>query len=222
MKPLSASHLIFGLCLFLISIQSYADQWYHVELIVFEQLDTITDEQWPIMPDEIITGALSPDMASSFIQPASNSSLNNVAARLSRSSQYRIHYHQSWQQFIMRKGRAKAVNITSSDGLIEGTIRLDKATYLHASLDLWLKQNIGLTNNWSDASPQGTEIHGPRNPHLEESRRIRSNQLYFFDQPKMGALLKLTPIKTPVAVQANLEPLESFSLPNEAASTASE
>lgn len=222
MKPFSITRFITAFILLLISIPSYADQWYHVELIVFEQLDTITDEQWPPMPDDVLTGSLTTDMATSFIQPASNESLNNVAARLNRSSQYRVHYHQSWQQFIMRKGRAKTINIISADSLIEGTIRLDKATYLHASLDLWLKQNTGLVNSWSDGSPQGTDISAPRNPHLEESRRIRSNKLYFFDHPKMGALLKLTPIKTPAAVQADLEPLETFSLPNEASSTASE
>lgn len=204
------------------SAQAQADQWYHVELVVFEQLDAITDEQWPLMSDEVMTGSLDPNMATSLIQPASNDSLNNIAARLSRSSQYRVHYHDSWKQYIMKKGRAQAVNITSNDGLVEGTIRLDKATYLHASLDLWLKLNTDSINSWSDSSPQGTDITALRNPHLEESRRIRSNKLYFFDHPKTGAILKLTPIKTPAAVQANLEPLETFSLPNEATPIANE
>lgn len=225
MKPISISRFITALILLLLlllSSQSYADQWYQVELVVFEQIDTVTDEQWPTMPDELMTGSLTPDMANTFIQPASNENLNNIAERLNRSPQYRVHYHQSWKQFIMRKGRAKAVNIISTDGMIEGTIRLDKATYLHASLDLWLKENTGLKNSWSDSSPQGTDLSGPRNPHLDESRRIRSKELYFFDHPKLGALLKLTPIKTPAAIQATLEPLETFSLPNEAASTASE
>jgi hypothetical protein len=202
MKLLSATRFITAFILLLTSIQSYADQWYHVEFIVFEQLSSITDEQSPPMSDAITAGSLTPGMATSLIQPATNNTLNSIASRLSSSSQYRVHYHQSWQQYIMRKGSAKAVNIISADGLVEGTVRLDKATYLHASVDLWLKKNTGQVNNWSDASSKGTNINAPRNPHLLESRRIRSDELDFFDHPKMGALLKITPIKMPAAVQA--------------------
>jgi hypothetical protein len=206
MKPLSATHFITAFILLLTSIQSHADQWYHVELVVFEQLNTITDEQWPPMVDNGIIASLSPGMASSLIQPATNNSLNGSASLLSSSSQYRVHYHQAWQQYIRRKGSAKAIKITSTNGLIEGTVLLDKATYLHASVDLWLKKPTGQLNSWSDGSPTGTNINAPRNPRLVESRRIRSNELDFFDHPKIGALLKITPIKTPTAVQANLEP----------------
>lgn len=222
MKLLSTTHFITAFIFILISMKSHADQWYHVELIVFEQLDTITDEQWPVMPDEVPKGSLTPSMATSLIQPASNESLDNTAASLNQSSQYRVHYHKAWKQYIMRKGRAEAINITSNDGLIEGTIRLDKATYLHASIDVWLKLNNNSVNSWSDSLPEGTNISVLRNPNLKESRRIRSDKLYFFDHPKTGALLKLTPIKTPAVVQANLEALETFSLPNEAAPTKNE
>lgn len=200
MKLLSITRFITAFVLLLASIQSYADQWYHVELVVFEQLNTGTDEQWPQMSGNAITASLAPGMANSLIQPATNNTLNSIASRLSSSSQYRVHYHQSWQQYIMRKGSAKAVKISSANGLIEGTVRLDKASYLHASLNLWLKQNTGQVNSWSDDASTGTNINAPRNPHLVESRRIRSNELDFFDHPKMGALLKITPIKTPAGV----------------------
>jgi hypothetical protein len=202
MKLLSSARFITAFILLLTSIQSCADQWYHVELIVFEQLSTINDEQSPPILGTITTGSLIPGMASSLIQPATNNTLNSIASRLSSSSEYRVHYHQSWQQYIMRKGSAKAVNIISSDGLVEGTVRLDKATYLHATVDLWLKKKTEQVNSWSDASSKGNTIDAPRNPHLVESRRIRSNKLDFFDHPKMGALLKITPIKMPAAVQA--------------------
>ena len=203
MKLLSATRFITAFILLLISISSYAAQWYHVELVVFEQLSTNTDEQWPPMLDSVTADTLTPGMATALIQPATNNTLNSVASRLSSSSQYRVHYHRAWQQYIRRKGSAKAIKIISTDGLIEGTVRLDKATYLHATVDLWLKQNTSQVNSWSDGSSKGTDINAPRNPHLVESRRIRSNKLDFFDHPKMGALLKITPIKTPAAVQGD-------------------
>ena len=220
------AQLFLSACLLLSSFQLHAQQWYHVELIVFEQLDTITDEQWPQMTvfsnselatdiEESLTQPamtesptnseteLLPGMKTSLIQPAAKETLNNAANRLSRSSRYRVHYHNAWQQPIMTKRSSKAIKVHSDDDLIEGNIRLYKATYLHAALDLWLKQNtdpITPINSWSDFSPDGEIIEAPRNPHLIESRRVRSKKLYFFDHPKMGALLQLTPIETPEAV----------------------
>jgi peptidoglycan-binding protein CsiV len=239
--------LILSACLLLLSFQLHAQQWYHVELIVFEQLNTITDEQWPQMTEfsnselssdaetslvqpttESLTNSeteLLPDMETPLIQPTVTESLNNAASRLSRSSRYQVHYHNAWQQPIMTKRRAKAIKIHSGNDLIEGNIRLYKATYLHAALDLWLKQNtdpISPINSWSDFSPEGEVIEAPRNPNLEESRRVRAKKLYFFDHPKMGALLQLTPIETPEAVRVDLEQLETYSLPTEAESTVSE
>lgn len=219
MKNLSLPQFLIALSLLAFSINSYADQWYHVELIVFEQLDTVTDEQWPQMP-ELTAALLTPQSVSKLIQPASNESLLNSAERLNRSAAYQVHYHSSWQQPIMRKRSAKFINIQSNDELIQGKMRLYKSTYLHAALDLWFVENSTHVNSWSDVSPDGIgiDIDAPRNPHLIESRRIRSKKLYFFDHPKMGALLKLTPIDTPTAVQDS-ESLETYSLPTEASPT---
>lgn len=243
-----STRFILSACLLLLSSQLHADQWYHVELIVFEQLDTITDEQWPQMTEFSDTGLSSdaetsltqaattesltnsetkllPGMETPLIQPATIESLINAASRLNRSSRYQVYYHNAWQQPIMTKPSSKAIKVHSDNDLIEGDIRLYKATYLHAALDLWLKQNtapITPINSWSDLSPDGEVIEAPRNPHLKESRRVRSKKLYFFDHPKMGALLKLTPIETPEAVRVDLEKLETYSLPTEAQSTVSE
>ena len=95
----------------------------------------------------------------------------------------------------MKKSRAKSVNIISGNNQIEGSLRLYKSTYLYAAANLWLKNGAGT-------------------PNLKEVRRIRSNKLYFFDHPKMGAILQLTPIK---AQAAAVEPdkLETFSLTEE-------
>ena len=202
------------------SMSSHAAQWYHVELIVFEQLDTVTDEQWPQMP-ELKTAPLTPQSISKLIQPAKNETLLNSVERLNRSAAYQVHYHSAWQQPIMRKRSAKFIDIHSDNELIQGEMRLYKSTYLHAALDLWLVENTAQVNSWSDVSPDGVDIDMPRNPHLLESRRIRSKKLYFFDHPKMGALLKLTPIETPLAVQDS-ESLETYSLPTEAAPTVTE
>jgi len=221
MKSHLLPQLLITLSLLVFSINSHADQWYHVELIVFEQVDTITDEQWPEMID-IKAAKLTPSTSSKLIQPAKNESLLNSASRLNSSPRYQVHYHQAWQQPIMKKRRAQAVAVNSENELIEGSIRLYKSTYLHAALNLWLKENSIPVTSWSDVSLDGDIIDVPRNPNLKESRRIRSKKMYFFDHPKLGAVLQLTPIDTPVAIQATEEALESYSLPTEAAPTAAE
>lgn len=166
----------------------YAQQWYHVELIVFEQLNSVSDEQAPIatVPDS----PFSPSTANTLIQPSENSTLLESANKLRRSPFYQVHYHQSWRQPIQTKSQAKSLQIISADDMIHGQIRLHKGTYLFATLDLQLNRVSRQNNSWSDAS----EI---RKPYLQDSRRVRSKKLHFFDHPKLGALLKLTPIASP-------------------------
>ena len=223
MKTYSFTQLVLAFVILTFSISSHAAQWYHVELIVFEQLDTVTDEQWPQMP-KLKSARLSPRSSSKIIKPTRNSTLLNTVSRLNRSESYRVHYHSSWKQPIMRKRSAKFINIHSGNGLIQGKMRLYKSTYLHAALDLWLVENTTQVNSWSDGgdvSPDSINIDAPRNPHLSESRRIRSKKIYFFDHPKMGVLLKLTPIESPISIQSN-DKLETYSLPVEAAPTVTE
>ena len=173
-----------------------AEQWYHVEVIAFEQLNNSTDEQWPdsnLLPN----ASLTPSMATNIIQPAKISALNDSAQRLRQSSQYRVHYHRAWQQPIKKKRAAKAVKLSSPDSQIGGSIRLYKGTYLYASV------NLSLNNSSS------------RSPKMAESRRVRSKKLHFFDHPKIGFLLQLTPIQTPGSI-AKTQNLETYSLPDEA------
>jgi hypothetical protein len=171
-------HFLSILLLCSLSSAALAQQWYHVELIVFEQLNTYTDEAWPTTAFDI-DAPLSPSVSGKLIHPAKNRTLIQTAERLQKSRDYRVLYHQSWQQPIMTKSHSRSVKIQSSDGAINGSIRFFKSTYLHAALDIQLLQ-------------------GDQSPRLTESRRIRKKKLYFFDHPKLGALLQITPIETTV------------------------
>ena len=174
MKTTRFLHFISITLLLSLSSYAHAQQWYHVEVIVFEQLNTYTDEAWPETSFEL-SAPLSPSVSGERIHPAKNSTLIQTATRLNSSQDYRVLYHKSWQQPIMTKSKSQGVNIQSSDGSVTGSIRFFKSTYLHAALDLQLMQ-------------------GGQSPRLIESRRIRSKKLYFYDHPKMGALLQITPL----------------------------
>ncbi|PHS25771.1 MAG: hypothetical protein COA83_04985 [Methylophaga sp.] len=181
MKRTYFLHLLGMILLWSLSSSAHAQQWYHVELIVFEQLNSYTDEAWPETSFDI-NAPLNPSVSGKLIRPAKNSTLIQTAARLQKSADYRVLYHNSWQQPIMTRSNSRAVNIQSADSSISGSVRFFKSTYLHAALDLQLMQ-------------------GEQSPRLIESRRIRNKKLYFYDHPKMGALLQITPIE-PDAIAA--------------------
>ncbi|WP_152417604.1 CsiV family protein [Methylophaga lonarensis] len=190
---------------------AYAQQWYQVELVVFENLSPISSEASPAMPMQE-AAPLTVDTRNNRIQPASREELSAVADRLRRSSGYRVHTHLAWQQPILGPRQSQAVAVTSDNNLINGQIRLRRGTYLHADLDLWFMENTG-AGAWSDSgSLSSANYSGPRNPNLKESRRVRSGQLHYFDHPRFGALLKLTAVDAP---DAALQSPESFSLPAE-------
>jgi hypothetical protein len=173
---------LFFIGLMTVSYATYAEQWYHVELIVFEQLDSVSDELAPVA--RVPNATYTPNSTSDMIQPAANSTLNDSAARLKNSRRYQVHYHQSWKQPIKTKANAKSVAINSN--LIDGRVRLHKGTYLYATVDLQLDR-ASRQDDWS-------ETGGTRKPYLKEARRVRSGKLQFFDHPNIGALLKLTPL----------------------------
>ena len=161
---------------------SLAEQWYHVELVVFEQLDSVSDEQAPVA--RVPNASFDPNTTNDMMQPAANKTLTGSASRLKKSPRYQVHYHQSWKQPLKTKANAKSVAINNS--LINGSVRLHKGTYLYATVDLQLDRATQ-TDDWS-------EVGGQRKHYLKETRRVRRDKLHFFDHPHLGALLKLTPI----------------------------
>ena len=205
---------------FSLQIQAETQQWYHVEMIVFENIDVITDEQWPEMPEsyqaEIAETAAIVEATTEVDLPVeeviATDSLNDIASRLKKSPRYQIHYHQAWQQPIMEKHLAEDLDIQSEDKLIDGTLRLYKSIYLHAALNLWLLENnlpeqdeqAAIINDFSDELVEGVDIDDAiRNPNLVETRRIRSKKTYYFDHPKLGVILQLDPIDTPESALAD-------------------
>ena len=181
---------------------SNAEQWYQVELIVFEIVEPIGTEQSPIK--FVPTGDFWPGTENEFMQPAENSTLLDSANKLKNSPLYHLHYHQSWQQPIKTKSHAKSINIESANEMVLGQISLHKATYLHVTLDIQLNSTYPQEN----ASPN---IEGVPKPYLAQTRRIRSNKLHFFDHPNMGVLLKLSPVGSPINDQESLIPPAQYS-----------
>lgn len=199
---LAASTLLF-------SMTASAQQWYHIELVMFERLSGANAETWPEMTS-IRQGSLSPNSSNKYIQPAATGSLSGVVSRLNNSANYRVQYYKAWNQPIMSKGSAKSVRIESDNGLIEGALRLYRMSYMHADIDVWFKEN----------GFKRADSAQPQNPQLKQIQRIKSKKLIYLDHPRIAAILELTPIATP-AVAVSKTP-ESYSLQETASATENE
>jgi hypothetical protein len=200
----------------ILSTSAFAQQWYHVELVVFERLSGANAEHWPVM-NNIRSGSLSPQMANNQIQPAAVETLAGVSQRLQNASNYRVHYHKAWQQPMLSKGSARSIQINSDNGLVEGALKLYRVNYLHADIDLWFKENGSSLSNWNAATPDGVDLGGPRNPNLSQIRRIKSKALNYFDHPRIAAILQLTPVAAPASAVSKTP--ESYSLPETSEAT---
>lgn len=211
MKSLHLVRSMVFVALMSFGVAAQAQQWYHVELIVFEVLNPADNEQSPVFalqdPAPLRVG-----MANNAIQPASNKNLTDIAQRLRNSAGYRVISHETWQQAVGNRNRAQAVAIEADR--VKGQVRFHIATYLHANLDLWLQEG-----NRSVDSDSFQTFHQPR---LLELRRIRSRQVHYFDHPRFGAILQLIPVSTPDQVLSNMTGSETYSLPAEGEATTSE
>lgn len=183
----------------LLALSSHAcsEQWYHIELLVFEHTVTSNDEESPQIKYLKQVPSTS-NIAIRLIQPAINEILVIEAQQLDYSLDYQVYYHQSWQQPVLKKIFSQVITVQSKDALINGSICFYRDNYLYVQLDLWLIQNVKLSNIWSGTLLNNTHIGATQTPNLRESRRIYSNKLHFFDHPKLGVLIQLIPIDTPM------------------------
>lgn len=165
---------------------------YIVELVVFQNLDpnAANTEHWPEDPGfPTVETAIDLSEASLFnpgfeLQHPQEHRMTGAAARLNQSGRYRVLLHLSWKQPALSENEAQSVHIKSvpqntGGVIIDGTVRLYRARYLHLSADLILFPEFDLSNLFR----------------LQQSRRMRSNELHYLDHPVFGILAQVTPVE---------------------------
>lgn len=174
---------------------------YEVEVLVFRNLmpSLVGNELWtqdtvnPVIKD--LANAVSPVPA-----PPVDSVLSDAAIALSGNPHYQLLVHDSWIETAETRFASKPVRISASEPgnpqELDGTVRFYLNQYMHVVLHLLLKE---------PAPDSGASIFGaPAAPvlyRLDDQRRIRPNQVNYFDHPMFGVLLRVTrvPATTPVA-----------------------
>ena len=179
-------------------------KWYQVEMIVFEHLiPDSSGELWNAgnVPDysnaiELVTG---PDGSNAFkMLPSSRHKLGGVNKVLKLSREYRPVYHVAWQQPELRKSRAKKVHIKNPEARINGTVNLRGGHLLHLDLDisyfidLYIESVTSFTEEGSEEVVMEDIIMTGTYAQMKETRRIKLNELHYFDHPLFGVLMRVT------------------------------
>jgi hypothetical protein len=166
------------LCCF--DTQAIAATLYDVEVIVFRHLAASDDgEQWPANTTVADDGfARTPLQQGLEDLPDSQFALNGVAGALQRSSAYQVLAHLLWRQAGYDRHSAVPYLINTAQGSaqygLDGSITLIRERYLHLAIDLTLTSPGSLYR-------------------LNETRRMRSGELHYFDNPHFGVIARITP-----------------------------
>lgn len=151
-----------------------AEGAYQIELIVFSQsmpntevFDQVDSQiNWPTDLTEL----------SAYNKP-DNTMLDDSYAALSKDPTYRPVLHAAW---IQQAGNA-SVHIQSSDGKLNGYVRMQQEQGLQMTVDLEFASK-------EDGYGKAVVYR------LNEKRSIKLNEVYYLDHPKFGGVAKISPI----------------------------
>ena len=186
--------------------------WYTVEVLVFQHLSDagLYAEHWPAEPgapavEEALSlsleagggGEQTDDRPAFRLLGRSALQLGEAAGRLKRSAGYRPLLHVAWLQPGYTRSDARKVHIhtnlpnrfrttgeldLSDRHVVDGTLRLSRARYLHLEADLLHQREIPID------APINVDLF-----RLQESRRMRSREVHYIDHPLFGLLVLVTP-----------------------------
>ena len=185
---------ILGLALLaapLAAVPAASTTLYDIEVLVFENRQPGLEggEAWKDIRKEL--GDLEEAAVPEGV-PAPDSALSQAAAALDRGGQHRILVHKRWQQNADAKSATTPLRLQSTDNELDGTLRFYLSRFLHVELNLTLQED----RRESGAKPY----------QLTEHRRVRPQEIHYFDHPKLGALVRVTQVGKPETVRPAKKP----------------
>ena len=162
---------------------------YEIEVVVFENRlpDLEGGELWARDPDKSATADMN-EAVSVGEKPAADSTLSATAAALESSGRHHVLAHLRWQKSDEAKSVSKPVKVVSTDGALEGALRFYLSRFLLVDVNLTLRETVsgGMSAGAGQIAPAYR---------LTEARRVKSSETYYFDHPKFGALVRVSPVK---------------------------
>ncbi|MCL6414761.1 peptidoglycan binding protein CsiV [Aestuariirhabdus sp. Z084] len=154
--------------------------------------------------------------------------LTDKSARLQKAGDYQVLFHQAWRQPMVESSEAPWIRIEggqryADQPVLTGSVRFSLKRYLHITTQLSLTeyepfQNLAseipddyISNEANLLTPANAGSQNGYEPlrrfDLQESRRMRSNELHYLDSPVIGVLVKITPFEhtePPLALEEEL------------------
>lgn len=199
------------------------NRWYNVEVIIFSQKSQQfrDSERWPVdvsLPDEANARSLRPavrggaslsnSQAFSLI-PSNKLTLNSEAARIRKAPELEMLLHTGWRQPGLPEDQAVSVSVHAGTldtpdqpYRMEGTLKLVLSRYLHIYADLLYREPMpesATSETSTDAYAGPAAMSSDAMPRyriyrLQQSRRMRSGELHYIDNPVLGMIIRVTPI----------------------------
>ena len=172
----------------------------------------------PVDPRAVEVPAEALQPAPYRLLPPARHRLGGIHDFFRRTAQYQPLLHLSWQQPAATGGQARHVRLRhpAPDGAtapataepmfieqlirprpeIDGAIRIRSGFYLHADIDLSRFRVIPPANKIPPAPPvdeaAGPEATQKTRLELKETRRIKLNEIHYFDHPMYGVILQVS------------------------------
>jgi hypothetical protein len=122
--------------------------------------------------------------------PDPDSDLSKALANLDADSSYRVLFHKRWVEEARPEGDAELIRINSDDGELNGTLKFYLSRFLHLDVNLLMQESDPAALLQADTTP------GVLSYRISQERRIRSEDVQYFDHPKFGALIQVKPLMT--------------------------
>lgn len=192
---------IFIIICFIISTQISADtdttdsNPYQVNIIIFEHItqQALNSERWPAITDL-------PDLENNTelqLLTSENSQLQIENRRFSRKiaqkNNYKVLANIAWQQEIPVTRHAKPIHISGDK--IDGTITINRDRYFNIKINLILTESTKYLYSIDSENYPNTANNEFISFQMKQTRRMRSNELNYIDQPLFGMLIKIVPIE---------------------------
>lgn len=193
--------------------------WYEIELIIFEPVDPpVTTEKWPAVIEEpVLDNAVEllppagPQVTPAAFQQldASRLQLTPQVKRLTAGNRYRVLLHTGWRQPLQENGPGTPVYISSlprsarpgnnpetvPESYVDGVITLLLTRYLHFKAHLvYTNPEVDLARQISQQDNSSAVIERFV---MKESRRVKRQELHYFDHPYFGMVARVIRYEPP-------------------------
>jgi len=177
---------------------------YDVELVVFQNLMPELEGKEIWSPERVNLQLADIDKAAKAADTQDEkSSLGRAVLAMGESKRYRVLAHKRWTQTAEARSTSQVMRIISAEGELDGTFVFYLSRFLHVDVQMLLKDEnavpVAITASAGNPASGNPAMAGEKGAgmqlayRIDESRRIRSSEIHYFDHPKFGVLVQVTP-----------------------------